>query len=459
MKRCRGFLKHEAADASDSEPDDAGHSGDFLPLSIDDSASLTWQPADVPVTLASVLSCPPTSISGFAADGTTPTMTQLTPEWEDSSLEPLNLLRRALREHHPELYVPLPGCGRRVKAKCAPPLGRLLRDLQAKPLSLQSKRLCRRERQQAVDEFTRRYASASEHQFNDIRNEAHGIFCKMSPAEKAAWHVVSQVAAFMYEHRPGCKRQLKGAPDASTILPSDNTPGEQQAVASSFLAYGMLLTWNVTFGLEDPAVQAIVQQETDPDRLLAALKAMPHHRWFFDAFVSRTQALSQELGLASWAACMELSGQAATLGRVHLHAFLGPGMRRNSGFGASGLQKVTVQMQSLRWHGRLPDVSLMQVGRRRAPELSIAGGMCYVLACKEGSMFRMGSVEPFKDSDTSERTCAFSAWNAAVSIPTPIALSCDIHVSTLVSQHRIWTYCICYCMYLSSALCIAYPLQ
>ena len=397
MERCRGFLNPGVHHGSGSDQEDFDGSQDFLPICAVNDHLLSWQPANGRVSLASVLSVPTSAVSGFAADGSSPTLPDLPQAWDPESLDPLNLLRRALREHHPELYVPSPGIVRKCSTKQKAPLGSLLRRLQVDPLCMGYRRLTTAELQVAKDEFVRRYALASGEQLVAVRAASKVMFSDMCHAQRAAWHVVAQVARVMYESRRGRSRQLLPVPQGPCIPDTSSTTGQGRGLPLSFEAFGLILTWNVLVGLDDPTVREIFQRETGLCAQVAALKGLPSHQWHFHAFRGFIHRLSIDYGFLSWAACMELSRSAETPGRVHLHAFLGPNTRGNGAFGGSGVHKISVETKSLVWQDRTADISLMQLRSRRQVGQSVAGGMYYVMANKEGSLFRAGSAQPFLD--------------------------------------------------------------
>ena len=396
MGRCTGFWSTHA-DGSDSDGEDDHHQ-QFLPIDHDGDNVLQWELGQGRVSLASALTAEAPSISGFVSDGVVPTLVDLPPQWNDSSLDPMDLLRRALREHHPEMYVPAQRLVKRQRCKQQAPLGRLLRMLQDDPLCLQHKHLDLCQYTQARDEFSRVYARAAGQPVITARTAARQAYIALTAPERAAWHVVSQVAQIMYIRTPGSESILKPSCLGYPSPPEPNPSGKSRGLPESFDAFGLLLTWQISLGIDDAAVREIFRQRLSVDEQVTALLALPTHQWHFQAFRTYVQSLASQYSFPSWAASMELSTLAAIPGRVHLHAFVGPAFRDN-GFFQGGVRKACVQTSTLLWNGHPPHVSLMQVKRRRTVSDCVVGGMYYVLANKVGSLFRAGSDVLFQDRD------------------------------------------------------------
>ena len=394
MGRFTGFCSTQD-DGSDSDGEDHHHQH-FLPIDEDSDNVLQWEAGKGLVSLASVLSAEAPSVSGFVSNGVVPALIDVPPQWTDTSLDPLDLLRRALREHHPEMYCPAQRLVKRQKTKQQAPLGRLLRMLQDDPHCLQDKHLDRVQTFQARDEFARVYAKAAGQPVTTARTAAHKAFFDLEGPARAAWHVVSQVARIMYNQRPGCARRLKPSTLGFPTPPEAHSSDKGCGLPQSFDAFGLLLTWQISLGIDDPAVREIFRQRLSVDEQVTALLALPTHQWHFQAFRTYVQTLASEYKFPSWAASMELSTSAASPGRVHLHAFVGPALRAN-GFFQGGVRRTSVKTSTLLWNGEIPHVSLMQVKGRRAASDAVVGGMYYVLAHKVGSLFRAGSDVLFGD--------------------------------------------------------------
>ena len=396
MGRCSGFIDIEDVVAGDSDVE-RNDVDNFLPLDAVGENLLEWHAGEARVSLGSVLTAEAPTVSGFVTDCAIPAVPQAPQQWCPDSFDPSNLLRRALRENHPELYVPHFKVVRRLSGKQAPPLGRALRMLQSDPRALRGKALTRESRILARDEFVRVYARASGYALRSIRKTAVKAFHLTPPEERTAWLVVQQIGQLMYDGGLGKPLVLKEpCPGFPHPCPPVSSEGHS-SLPSSFDAFGVLLTWQVSIGLDDPAVWEIFERHATVPAQAAAMACMPTHQWHFQAFnIFVEQSLASAHGFSSWAACMELSTCAVVAGRIHLHAFIGPAIRDNGFFGG-GTRKISVKTESLSWHGNCPNVSLMQVRARRPAKDGVAGGMYYVLSKKVGSVFRAGSAVLFQD--------------------------------------------------------------
>ena len=171
------------------------------------------------VPLVSVLTAEAASVSGFVSNAVSPALVDLPLQWSDTSLDPLYLLRKAVREHHPEMYVPAQRLVKRQRSKQQAPLERLPRMPQDESLFLQHKHLDRAQTIQARDEFARVYSKEAGQPATTARTAAHKVLFDVSAPARAAWHMVCQVARMMYKHRPDCARTLtpscQGLPFAS----------------------------------------------------------------------------------------------------------------------------------------------------------------------------------------------------------------------------------------------------
>ena len=347
------------------------------------------------VSLSSVLNEQPINVNGLVTEPGRPVYDPVQPPWDQEALEPWNLLRRALHEHHPTLYV---RCRpeRRRRRKCTQDLGTLLKKLQKQPRCM-SWRICHDQICAARDEFVRRYAEASAQSWSTIVREAKRIFNAQSREFKNAWTVVNCVAKLMFKVTHGHGRRLV-KPPAHAWLPQSLAGDEDRRVLGVSAVFGVLVSWNTDFGLREPALRALIEADVDDDALLQGMLSIPIYKWHFDAFRKRIQHLAVVLDLPSWAACMELSIHAEQRGRVHLHAMFAPTISWSGH--ARNLRKVSISMSQLVWDGVIPDVRPSAgAGRSRQIAEAFQGGLYYVLCDKLGAMYRDSSVKLFQDME------------------------------------------------------------
>lgn len=361
---------------------------DICDAALDEAASRP----PLQVSLSSVLNEQPINVHGLSTEAGRPVYEPVQTAWNPESLEPWNLLSRALHEHHPLLYVQ---CRpeRRRRRKCIQDLGTLVKKLQQRPRYI-SWRISHDQICAGRDEFVRRYAEASCQSWSSIVRLAKRVFNQQIREWKNAWTVVNRVAKVMFEGNSRGRRLLE--PPAHAWLPQSLAGDKDDRVQSSLEVFGMLVSWNTDFGLQEPALRALLEADLDDDALLPGMMSIPIYKWHFDAFRDRIQHLACIWNLPSWACCMELSCHAEERGRVHLHAMFAPvitwsGHPRN-------LRKVTVPLAQLVWDGVAPDVRPSSgTGRTRQIAEAFVGGLYYVLCDKIGSMYRDSSLTLFRD--------------------------------------------------------------
>ena len=350
--------------------------------------------APVPVSLFSVLNEQPVNVHGLRTQPGRPVSEPVQAPWDRESLEPWNLLRRALHEHHPLLYV---SCrpDRRRRQKGDQGLGSLVRKLQKNPRYM-SWRISHDEVCAARDEFVRRYAEASCQSWSTVVRTAKRVFNEQCREWKNAWTVVKRLAKLMFQIRPGRGRRVLDPP-AHAWLPQTLAGDKDNRVQGSLEVFGVLLSWNTDFGLREPALQALIDLQPEGDALLQGMLCIPIYKWHFDSFRDRIQHLASVWDLPSWAAGMELSMNAEQPGRIHLHAMFAPAISWSGH--PRILRKVTLPLAQLVWDGVTPDVRPSAgAGRSRQIAEAFQAGLYYVLCDKIGGMYRDSSVVLFKDS-------------------------------------------------------------
>ena len=229
----------------------------------------------VQVSLSSVLNELPIDFSGLCTEPGWPVYEPVQAPWDGESLDPWNLLRRALREHHPLLYV---RCRpeRRRRRKCTQELGALVKKLQKSP-----RYMSWRIRHDLVcagrDEFVRRYAEASCQSWSSVVRMAKRTFNEQCREWKNAWTVVNRVAKLMFEVTPGHGRRLL-EPPAHAWLPQTLAGDKDHRVQGSLEVFGVLVSWNTEFGLHEPALRALIEADLDDDALLQGMLPIPIYK-------------------------------------------------------------------------------------------------------------------------------------------------------------------------------------
>ena len=94
---------------------------------------MVWHPAPERMQVSALLQQPCERVVGMVADASRPASCLSAPLWDSGSVDPANLLRRAVYEHNPELYVQPQRPTRRRQKGNEFSLGEILHKLQSNP--------------------------------------------------------------------------------------------------------------------------------------------------------------------------------------------------------------------------------------------------------------------------------------------------------------------------------------
>ena len=309
-------------------------------------------------------------------------------------MDPTNLLRRAVYEYNPELYVQ-PRRPKRRRGKADEfSLGEILHKLQSKPDDPGLGAGNCVQRKAGFEEYCRMYSEVTGLTRTNVRPGLRDCWSDVSPTTQMAWYWISLIKKKMHAGLRGkCRRLLP--PPVDSVMNPPSKPVQDSPFPEFMDVHGMLCCWNTRAGLDSADVQHAKAENLQGDGLVSALSRSPVYLAVWQGFSSHVQRLAASWGFPSWACCMEVSLNAQEYGRVHMHAFWGQALSITC-WNTTACQ-IRVQPERLRWDGNLPDIKVMRVkGYTNQPEKT-SGGLYYCWAKKEGSMFRMGNVQPFKD--------------------------------------------------------------
>lgn len=208
------------------------------------------------VSLSSVLRDQPVNVSGLSSSSGRAVFDSVQRLWDPISLDPWNLLSRALHEHHPLMYLGNPP-RRRLRRKRGQSLVTLVKKLH-KNRQYMSWRLPHSEVCAARDEFVRRYVEASAQPWASLVRQAKRVFNEQSWEFKNAWTVVNRVSKLMFKVIRGHGRKVIDPP-AHAWLPQTSTGDADNRVQGSLEVFGCLVSWNTDFGLGEPALRSLVE--------------------------------------------------------------------------------------------------------------------------------------------------------------------------------------------------------
>ena len=268
--------------------------------------SVSWQPAQERKELSSFLHEASDRLVGMMDDGTGAAYSAAPRLWDPVTLDPVNLLRRAVFEKCPELYVPPEMPRRRSRKGAALSPGETLYKLQANPTNPGLGVGNSKERKAGFEEYVRILADVSGMSCTDLRRGCHREWAQMPFHLQKAWHAVSLISQSMYINLRGAKRRLRPPPRESVMNPppQDNSANPFPEVLD---VYGLLCTWNTTVGLGSAELQRAAESKLQGSALVSALSASAVHVAVWNAFLMRVQGLARSWGFPSWACCMEVS--------------------------------------------------------------------------------------------------------------------------------------------------------
>ena len=125
------------------------------------------------------------------------------------------------------------------------------------------------------------------------------------------------IAEYLYESRAA----LLGDAEMAELRPS----GDDEGSDGSIRARGLLLTWNGSWLLNVDVLQELAAQALPLDVYQSILKRQPEVEDLWKQFISFANEACKEERISQMSACMEMSTEAGTNGRVHFHAYLSNG--------------------------------------------------------------------------------------------------------------------------------------
>ena len=355
---------------------------------------VVWHPAAERTEVSALLQQPCERVVGMVADGNRPESWLPAPKWDSGSLDPANLLRRAVYEHNPELYVHPRRPKRRRSKGTKFSLGEILHKLQSNPEDPGIGVGNAKQRKAGFEEYCRMYSEVTGLTRQNVRAGLRGSWAQVSMTGRMAWFAASLIRHKMYAGIRGSRRRLQPPPVESVMNPSPE-PAPESPFPEFLDVHGMLCSWNTRAGLDGAHLQRAKAENLAGDNLVAFLIQSAVYVAVWQGFARFVQRLANAWGFPTWACCMEVSLNSEEYGRVHLHAFWGQALS-NTGWNTTACQ-IRVQPERLRWDGNLPDLKVMRVkGWSNQPEKT-SGGLYYCWAKKNGSMFRTGNCKPFQD--------------------------------------------------------------
>ena len=156
---------------------------------------------------------------------------------------------------------------------------------------------------------------------------------------------------------------------------------------------GLMVTYNIGLGLKSPQVMSMVQEKATPQDFMTFFKESTFHKQCFDCFWEFLSQLGEKLRFRTIGACMELSENAESPGRVHLHAYLGTGIKGGTGSMCS-IVRADIIASDLEYQGVAPFVRPTKPKKNHPKTVfdAAVNGLYYVIANKTSTIMRKATL-------------------------------------------------------------------
>ena len=321
---------------------------------------------------------------------------------------PAALLPMSLRKDSPELNFQVSAKRRRLtcKQESLPEFGRLLAQLQRDPTSsLLPWTATWMQRRQAYHEYELDSSEAMGVSRKCIRLQTQAHWKAARTQERDAWAFLRMVRERLYDmsQRQGAVKVRTRIPTPLGVVLPNTSLAPVAAPASAVVickGIGMMRTFNTGWHNELPDLARIMSDATlSTENKIKAMQNVPALQTKFRRYEEHVQALAKQFRLPTWGCSFEVSLNAAAVGRVHCHDYIGPAIDNLAG--QDSVRRVIEFTENERvWDGMrghyLPTSARgnMQPGRVK----SIIGVLYYVISNKTGSLFCSASRVPFEDS-------------------------------------------------------------
>ena len=167
----------------------------------------------------------------------------------------------------------------------------------------------------------------------EVRSECTALWSKVDWFMRDRWSVVYAARCALDSgplatRVPGIKRTGRRF-QAAPWLGSGAAVEDAQSSTEVARGLGLLRTFNTQWHLFLPELAGIMQGSQSLSEKVDALRSMPELYSRFGEYEKNVQLLAKKHGLMSWACSLVISLHASSIGRVHLHDYIGPMMSHN----------------------------------------------------------------------------------------------------------------------------------
>ena len=250
------------------------------------------------------------------------------------------------------------------------------------------------QRRQAYHEYELDSSEAMGVSRKCIRLQTQAHWKAAGTQERDAWAFLRMVRERLYDmsQRQGAVKVRTRIPTPLGVVLPNTSLAPVAAPASAVVickGIGMMRTFNTGWHNELPDLARIMSDATlSTENKIKAMQNVPALQTKFRRYEEHVQALAKQFRLPTWGCSFEVSLNAAAVGRVHCHDYIGPAIDNLAG--QDSVRRVIEFTENDRvWDGMrghfLPTSARgnMQPGRVK----SIIGVLYYVISNKTGSLF------------------------------------------------------------------------
>lgn len=235
----------------------------------------------------------------------------------------------------------------------------------------------------------------------DVRPVTSDVWHKVPRAEKDRWAVVGVLRSTLASECPEREAFFRGTASGFHVHGgafniAENEESNQSPVLAKGL--GLMRTFNTDWHISIGGLRDIMLTDAPLSQQVALLQALPELQTSFARYQKHVQTCAKKHGLLSWACSLEISLHAVTLGRVHLHDYMGPMLSHN--LGAFEPRRVLeFRVDDQKWEGMTAFMSATSPSGRGSRKTSRMGAQAlYYVACgKLGCVFSKCFPQPFED--------------------------------------------------------------
>ena len=330
---------------------------------------------------------------------------------------PHALLVTSLRKDHPELNFHTGVKRRRFMCKGTPDdkLSRLLALMQQNAqASLEPWKADWSLRRSAYHEYELDCSEATGMSRRAVRPFTHPQWTEAEPATREAWACLRAIRERLYDmskKNGAAKVRVRVALPAGVDMPAlpVGASPSKPIDASIGKGIGIMRTFNTDWHNEMPDASAIMASARVLEDKVNALRELPFLREKFGQYQQEVQRLAGKHSLPTWACCMELSLHSKSVGRIHLHDYVGPSLE-HVGFD-DPKRVIEFHGSDLRWEDMkaFPTLTSARGNVNSRKMRAVACAMYYVTAQKHGSLFSAGTRSPFTDLPVTVQACSCHA--------------------------------------------------